>query len=46
MLSLKLSIYLCTVDDNGVGQQQLNGTASKTTLQLSECDTNELVTSL
>ncbi len=35
-----------TVDDNGVGQQQINGTASQTTLQMSECDTNEHVTSL
>ncbi len=25
-----------TVDDSGVGQRQLNGTASKTTLKLSE----------
>ncbi len=42
-----LNYYLtCTVDDSGVGQRQLNGTASKTTLQLSECDANELVTSL
>ncbi len=37
---------VCTVDDSGVGQPQLNGTASKTTLQLSECDTNEHVISL
>ncbi len=36
----------CTVDDSGVGQQQLNGTASQTTLQLSECDKNKHVTSL
>ncbi len=35
-----------TMDDSGVGQGQLNGTASKTTLQLSEYDTNEHVTSL
>ncbi len=36
-----------TVDDCGVGQRHLNGTAnSKTTLQLSECDTNKHVTSL
>ncbi len=39
-----LQIY--TLDDCGVGQRQLNGTASQTTLQLSECDTNEHVTSL
>ncbi len=37
---------LCLPFSESVGQRQLNGTASKTTLQLSECDTNEHVTSL
>ncbi len=42
---MSTACVLHTVDDSGVGQRQLNGTASQTTLQLSECDTNEHITS-
>ncbi len=35
-----------TVGDSGVGQRQLNGTASKNTLQLSEFKENQCITSL
>ncbi len=35
-----------TVGDSGVGQRQLNGTASKNTLQLSEFKENQCITSI
>ncbi len=41
-----LSIPSSTVGDSGVRQRQLNGTASKNTLQLSECKENKCITSL
>ncbi len=37
---------LTTVGDSGVGQWQLNETASKNTLQLSEFEENQCITSL
>ncbi len=39
-------LLLITVDDSGVGQQQLNGTASKNSLQLLECAENQSLTSV
>ncbi len=44
-----ISVSSCrqyTVGDSGVGQQQLNGRASKNTLQLAEFDENQCITSL
>ncbi len=40
-----MTVY-STVGDSGVGQRQLNGTASKNTLQLLECAENQGLTSL
>ncbi len=36
----KCFYYGCTMGDSGVGQRQLNGTASKNTLQMSEYKEN------
>ncbi len=40
------TLLLLTVGDSCVGQQQLNGTPSKNTLQLSEFKENQCTTSL
>ncbi len=42
----KAVAYKCTVGDSGVGQRQVNGTASKNTLQLLELKENQCITSL
>ncbi len=46
---IKYVLFMCTiytVGDSGVRQRQLNGTASKNTLQLSEFDEYQCITSL
>ncbi len=48
LLDLLVSILVTTitVGDSGVGQRQLNGIASKNTLQLSDFNKNQCITSL